>query len=181
MRGAPYVPKCCRFPANVRSDFGRNARRNSARAVAKSADLGQWPASRCAPLFRDPLSTLVPAAARTRWAASRILRGCGSRGAAIFSPATTRPTARLGRASARRSRSRWHRRFSSACPRVRTTTRCITYFAEASDTLAAGSWTAAVQDGAPIANGDGTENVFFRDTLPRGTGPRFIRLKITQP
>ncbi len=57
----------------------------------------------------------------------------------------------------------------------------ITYAAEVSGTLAAGTWTAAVQDGAPIANGDGTETVVFRDPIPRGTDPRFIRLKITQP
>ena len=55
----------------------------------------------------------------------------------------------------------------------------ITYSAEVSGTL--GSWSAAVQDGTPANNGDGTETVFFRDTVPRGTAPRFIRLKITQP
>ncbi len=57
----------------------------------------------------------------------------------------------------------------------------ITYSAEVCDTLAAGTWTAAVQEGAPIANGDGTETVIFRDTIARGSAPRFIRLKITQP
>ncbi len=57
----------------------------------------------------------------------------------------------------------------------------ITYSAEVSSTLANGTWTAAVQEGAPAANGDGTETVIFRDTAARGTTPRFIRLKITQP
>ena len=57
----------------------------------------------------------------------------------------------------------------------------ITYAAEVSPTLAGGSWTPAVQDGVPTANGDGTETVYFRDTVPRGATPRFIRLKITQP
>ncbi len=55
----------------------------------------------------------------------------------------------------------------------------ITYSAEVSGTLA--SWSAAVQDGAATANGDGTETLYFRDTVPRGTAARFIRLKITQP
>ena len=55
----------------------------------------------------------------------------------------------------------------------------ITYAAEVSGALA--SWSAAVQDGSPVNNGDGTESVFFRDTVARGTAPRFIRLKITQP
>ena len=55
----------------------------------------------------------------------------------------------------------------------------VTYSAEVSGNLA--TWTAAAQDGAPVANGDGTETVIFRDTAPRGTDPRFIRLKITQP
>lgn len=55
----------------------------------------------------------------------------------------------------------------------------ITYSAEVSGTLT--GWAAAVQDGTPTANGNGTETVFFRDTVPRGAAPRFIRLKITQP
>ena len=55
----------------------------------------------------------------------------------------------------------------------------ITYSAEVTGTLA--GWTAAVQDGTPVSNGDGTETLFFRDTVPRGATPRFIRLKITQP
>lgn len=57
----------------------------------------------------------------------------------------------------------------------------ITYSAEVSGALASGAWTAAVQDGAPVANGDGTETVIFRDTVARGSAPRFIRLKVTQP
>ncbi len=55
----------------------------------------------------------------------------------------------------------------------------ITYSAEATGDLA--GWSAAIQDGAPASNGDGTETLYFRDTVPRGTAPRFLRLKITQP
>ena len=54
----------------------------------------------------------------------------------------------------------------------------ITYAAEVTGTFA--GWSAAVPDGTPVNNGDGTETVFFRDTVPRGVAPRFIRLKITQ-
>ena len=57
----------------------------------------------------------------------------------------------------------------------------ITYSAEVSPTLAPGSWTPAVPDGATTANGDGTETVSIRDTAARGLAPRFIRLKLTQP
>ena len=55
----------------------------------------------------------------------------------------------------------------------------ITYAAEVTGAFT--GWSAAVQDGTPASNGDGTETVYFRDTVPRGTAPRFIRLKITQP
>ena len=39
----------------------------------------------------------------------------------------------------------------------------------------------AVNTPSAITNGDGTETVIFRDTIPRGATPRFIHLKITQP
>jgi beta-glucanase (GH16 family) len=57
----------------------------------------------------------------------------------------------------------------------------ITYSAEVSGDLLNPLWAAAVQDGAAVNNGDGTETAIFRDTVPRGVAPRFIRLKITQP
>ncbi len=34
--------------------------------------------------------------------------------------------------------------------------------------------------GPPFNNNDGTETLLFRDTVARGTIPRFIRLKITR-
>jgi hypothetical protein len=55
----------------------------------------------------------------------------------------------------------------------------ITYGAEVTSNMSL--WTAGVQQGAPVANGDGTETVTFRDTVPVGAGKRFIRLKITGP
>ena len=54
----------------------------------------------------------------------------------------------------------------------------ITYSAEVSTDHA--TWTGAVQDGTVTNNGDGTETVIYRDTIPRGVDPRFIRLKISQ-
>lgn len=53
----------------------------------------------------------------------------------------------------------------------------ITYSAEVSSDLT--NWSAAVQEGTASANGDGSETVIFRDTIPRDqAGKRFIRLKI---
>jgi autotransporter-associated beta strand protein len=42
------------------------------------------------------------------------------------------------------------------------------------------TWGNAVQQGTPTSNGDGSETVIFRDTVPIGPGQRFIRLQITQ-
>ncbi len=54
----------------------------------------------------------------------------------------------------------------------------ILYQGEVSGDLS--SWTNAVQVGPPADNGDGTETVVFRDTVPvRQADHRFIRLKIT--
>jgi hypothetical protein len=56
----------------------------------------------------------------------------------------------------------------------------INYSAETSGSLT--GWSAAVQNGAPAANGDGSETVIYRDTVPStGASQRFIRLKVTQP
>jgi hypothetical protein len=54
----------------------------------------------------------------------------------------------------------------------------VSYSAEASDDLL--SWTPAIQAAAPLANGDGTETVVFRDTVPADTAPRrFLRIKVS--
>jgi hypothetical protein len=56
----------------------------------------------------------------------------------------------------------------------------ILYAVEASGYLTA--WAAAVQLGAPVPNGDGTETLTFRDTMPVVDAThRFLRLKITAP
>ncbi len=59
----------------------------------------------------------------------------------------------------------------------------VTYGAIVSGDLS--SWGAGVQEGTPTDNGDGTETVVFRDTVPAASTPpgtsRFIRLKVTQP
>jgi hypothetical protein len=55
----------------------------------------------------------------------------------------------------------------------------ITYSAELSSDLA--TWTPGVQNGSPLNNGDGTEIVTFRDSLPMSNfSQRFIRLRIDQ-
>ncbi len=56
----------------------------------------------------------------------------------------------------------------------------VTYSAEATSDFV--TWSAATQVGSPTANGDGSETILFRDTMPREQAPkRFIRLKISQP
>lgn len=54
---------------------------------------------------------------------------------------------------------------------------------EATSDLAGGSWqTTPVQFGTPANNGDGTETVTFRDTIPVGSVPsRSMRLRATAP
>jgi hypothetical protein len=53
----------------------------------------------------------------------------------------------------------------------------ISYLAEVSNDLL--NWSPAVLSGTPGNNGDGTETLTFRDTVPaNGPGPRFIRLKV---
>ena len=53
----------------------------------------------------------------------------------------------------------------------------IGYLAEVSADLL--NWSPAVPSGTPANNGDGTETVTLRDTVPaNGSGPRFIRLKV---
>jgi hypothetical protein len=56
----------------------------------------------------------------------------------------------------------------------------VTYSAEVSSDL--NNWNPALQEGQPASNGDGSETVIFRDTMPRsGATLRFIRLKLSQP
>lgn len=58
----------------------------------------------------------------------------------------------------------------------------ITYSAQATDDLTKTTWDAAVQVGAPTANGDGSETVIFQDPVRRNQSiHRFMRLKVTQP
>lgn len=54
---------------------------------------------------------------------------------------------------------------------------------EATSDLIHGPWLPqTVQLGAPIANGDGTETVTFRDMIPTGSvTSRFLRLRVTLP
>lgn len=55
----------------------------------------------------------------------------------------------------------------------------ITYSASVSSDLA--NWSAAVQQGQPTSNGDGTETIVFSDTVPMTQGiQRFIQLVVTQ-
>jgi hypothetical protein len=55
-----------------------------------------------------------------------------------------------------------------------------TYSAQATGDLS--TWAPAVQVGAPLANGDGTETVLYRDTVPADTASRrFLRLNVTLP
>jgi hypothetical protein len=54
----------------------------------------------------------------------------------------------------------------------------VTYTAIVSGDLK--SWTSGVQQGSPVSNGDGTESVIYRDTVPNSqAGQRYIRLQIT--
>jgi hypothetical protein len=54
----------------------------------------------------------------------------------------------------------------------------LTYAAVVSGDLQ--SWAAGVQQGSPASNGDGTETVIFRDTVPNSQATRrYIELQIT--
>jgi hypothetical protein len=56
----------------------------------------------------------------------------------------------------------------------------VTYSGEVSGNLI--NWNPAVQENPPTTNGDGSETVIFRDTVPRADAARrFIRLKLSQP
>lgn len=59
----------------------------------------------------------------------------------------------------------------------------VTYLVEASTDLVTGSWLPQpVQHGAAVDNGDGTETVTFRDTIPmNGAASRFLRLRVSAP
>jgi hypothetical protein len=44
-----------------------------------------------------------------------------------------------------------------------------------------GPWgTTTVQVGSPVSNGDGTETVTFRDSVPITPGQRFLRLEVVK-
>ena len=59
----------------------------------------------------------------------------------------------------------------------------VSYFVESTGDLLTGPWlTQSVQLGAPADNGDGTETVTYRDTLPMNTAAsRFLRLRVSTP
>lgn len=54
----------------------------------------------------------------------------------------------------------------------------LAYTIETTGNLAAGPWTPTMQQvGAAIDFGNGVEQVTFRDTVARGSSPRFIRVR----
>jgi hypothetical protein len=59
----------------------------------------------------------------------------------------------------------------------------VSYLVEATGDLVTGSWLPQpVQHGAAVDNGDGTETVTFRDTIPMdGAASRFLRLRVSSP
>lgn len=68
-----------------------------------------------------------------------------------------------------------------------TPDRCVAVAYHASRTETTGSLPAWPEPPTPTieltatANDDGTETVTARDSVPQGTGGRFIRLRVTQP
>ena len=66
--------------------------------------------------------------------------------------------------------------------RRRTPALDLTYTPQTNGSLDAGSWLSnAVQVGAPIDHGDGTETVTFRDATPiSGADRRFLQLQVTR-
>jgi hypothetical protein len=57
----------------------------------------------------------------------------------------------------------------------------LTYIVETTDNLA-GTWTETTQQSGTTQDlGNGVEQVTFRDTVPQGSSPRFIRIRAVKP
>ena len=58
----------------------------------------------------------------------------------------------------------------------------LTYTIETTDDLATGTWTPTTQQfGTTTDLGNGIEQVTFRDTIPQGATPRFVRVRASKP
>ena len=58
----------------------------------------------------------------------------------------------------------------------------VTFTVETTDNLVSGPWTpATTQFGATVQLGNGVEQLIIRDSVPRGTTPRYIRARAVKP
>jgi hypothetical protein len=57
----------------------------------------------------------------------------------------------------------------------------VTYTVEVSDTLTGGWTQATTQVGSAVDLGNGAEQVVYRDNIPQGAAPRFIRARAVKP